>query len=130
PIKDLKKAWKEKTGIEPPPHMQKRALIERLAYKIQELAFGGLSKEAQERRELYEQRLQKREPLLEKPCLLPPGSLLTRDYDNHKHVVKILEEEKVEYKGLVYNSLSAVAREITGTRWNGLKFFHVERRSL
>ncbi|MDR3327422.1 MAG: DUF2924 domain-containing protein, partial [Prevotellaceae bacterium] len=40
PIKDLKKAWKEKTGIEPPPHMQKRALIERLAYKIQELAFG------------------------------------------------------------------------------------------
>jgi hypothetical protein len=54
--------------------------------------------------------------------------ILTRDVGGVKHAVKILEDAKVEYNGKVYNSLSAVAREITGIRWNGPKFFHLNKR--
>ncbi|GHS95193.1 hypothetical protein AGMMS49949_09420 [Alphaproteobacteria bacterium] len=130
-IKELKKLWQEKTGHEPPSHMQKRALRERLAYKLQECALGGLSKEDQQQVELYTKRLEKGEPLLGKQgdYVLTPGIILTREYNGRKHSVKILDDAKVEYNGCVYRSLSAVAREITGTRWNGPKFFHLERRS-
>jgi hypothetical protein len=72
--------------------------------------------------------LKKGKPLLYEKLQLAPGTILSREYQNRKHVVKILEDEKVEYKGEVYTSLSAVARKITGTQWNGWKFFHIENR--
>jgi hypothetical protein len=79
---------------------------------------------------MYEERFKRGEPLLSSEDKLPPGTILTREYDGKRYVVKILEGEKVEYDGEVYTSLSAVARQITGTRWNGRKFFHVEKRGL
>ena len=53
------------------------------------------------------------------PCA---GSLLTRQFEDRTIVVKVLENG-FEYQAQRYRSLSAVAREVTGTRWNGLRFF-------
>jgi len=50
------------------------------------------------------------------------GSLLTRDFKGETYVVKVVAEG-FEYEGRGYRSLSAIAREITGTRWNGFLFF-------
>ena len=56
-----------------------------------------------------------------------PGVLLTRQFKDRKIVVKVLENG-FEYQSRRYGSLSAIAREITGTRWNGLAFFGVAER--
>ena len=59
------------------------------------------------------------------PC---PGTLLTRQFENRRIVVKVLEDGGFEYQSRRYRSLSAVAREVTGTRWNGLSFFGLTER--
>ena len=56
-----------------------------------------------------------------------PGSLLTRRLDDRQILVKVLEEG-FEYESRHYRSLSAIAREVTGTRWNGLLFFGLAER--
>jgi hypothetical protein len=56
-----------------------------------------------------------------------PGTLLTRQFENRRIVVKVLEDG-FEYQSQRYRSLSAVAREVTGTRWNGLLFFALTER--
>lgn len=59
------------------------------------------------------------------PC---PGTLLTRQYENRRIVVEVLEDGGFEYQAQRYRSLSAVAREVTGTRWNGITFFGLSER--
>jgi Protein of unknown function (DUF2924) len=59
--------------------------------------------------------------------LPPPGTLLTRQFENRRIVVKVLEDG-FEYQSQRYRSLSAIAREVTGTRWNGLLFFGLTER--
>ena len=56
-----------------------------------------------------------------------PGTLLTRQFENRRIVVKVLEDG-FEYQSQRYRSLSAIAREVTGTRWNGLLFFGLTKR--
>ena len=55
------------------------------------------------------------------------GSLLTRRVGDRQVVVKVLKEG-FEYESRRYRSLSAIAREVTGTRWNGLLFFGLAER--
>ena len=59
--------------------------------------------------------------------LPPPGTLLTRRFHHRQIVVKILDQG-FEYDSRRYRSLSAIAREVTGTRWNGLLFFGLAER--
>ena len=54
-----------------------------------------------------------------------PGTLLVRDFQGKRIVAKVLDQG-FEYDGRVFKSLSAIAREVTGTRWNGLAFFRLE----
>lgn len=51
---------------------------------------------------------------------------LIRDWNGIRHVVSVRNDGRYEYNGKIYGSLSAVAREITGTRWNGKIFFKVK----
>ena len=55
-----------------------------------------------------------------------PGTLLTREFKGKVHVVKILEDG-FEYEGRQYRSLSKIASEIAGTRWNGFTFFGFDK---
>ncbi|WP_431266964.1 DUF2924 domain-containing protein [Dankookia sp. P2] len=57
-----------------------------------------------------------------------PGTRLIREYDGVQHVVKVRAHD-FEYEGRPYRSLSAIARHITGTRWNGWTFFGLKGRA-
>lgn len=58
------------------------------------------------------------------PRLPAPGTVLEREYDGKTIRVKVLEDG-FEFRGETYRSLSGIAREATGTTWNGLLFFHL-----
>ncbi len=62
------------------------------------------------------------------PRLPAPGSVLSRRYQGAECRVTVLEKG-FEYRGERYRSLSKIAREITGTNWNGFLFFAVQRRT-
>jgi hypothetical protein len=123
PVGNLKRKWRELFEGEPPPY-NRRFLESRLAYRIQELAYGGLSPETLERLdaladELEGKRPKRRNSLQNRPIA---GTRLIREWRGVEHSVTVRQED-FEYQGQPYKSLSAVARGITGTRWNGLVFF-------
>ena len=120
----LKQQWREFFGTEPPPY-NRRFLESRLAYRIQELAYGGLKPETRARLEALGEQLDGGNVVLRRiragsrPL---PGTRLVREYDGVQHVVTVRADD-FEYEGRPYRSLSAIARHITGTRWNGWVFF-------
>ena len=130
PIPQLKQQWRDLFETEPPPY-NRRFLEHRLAYRIQELAYGGLSPATLKRlRELAEdldggdavrrrQRVGKERPIA--------GTRLIREYQGIEHCVTVRDDD-FEYQGRPFKSLSAIARDITGTRWNGLLFFGIKNR--
>jgi hypothetical protein len=126
---DLKQQWRELFGTEPPPY-NRRFLESRLAYRIQELAYGGLKPETIERLEAIAEDLdggdpaRRRRPAKDRPIA---GTRLIREWQGVEHCVTV-REEGYEYQGRPYQSLSAVARAITGTRWNGLIFFGLKNQ--
>ena len=63
-------------------------------------------------------------PIVRDPRLPPPGTFLTREFKGRNIVVKVLDSG-FEYQGRQYKSLSSIALEITGTKWNGFLFFGI-----
>jgi hypothetical protein len=129
PIGALKDKWRELFDNEPPPY-NRRFLEHRLAYRIQELTYGGLKPETLKHlRELAEDLdggdpARRRQPASQRPVA---GTRLIREYQGVEHCVAVRDED-FEYQGRPYKSLSAIARAITGTRWNGLMFFGLKNR--
>ncbi|AMN39710.1 DUF2924 domain-containing protein [Rhodoplanes sp. Z2-YC6860] len=101
----------------------------RLAYRIQELAYGGLKPETIERLEALADELEgkagRRRPTIETRPIA--GTRMIREWQGVEHCVTV-QDEDFEYQGRPYKSLSAVARAITGTRWNGLVFFGLKNQ--
>ena len=125
----------------------KRHLFRRLAWRLQALAEGDLSERARQRAleitddadlrvrppqafldelEDDERVVKQRLPPAPDDRLPLPGTLLTRHWQGEKVVVKVLDGG-FEHRGRFYKSLSAVASEIAGTRWNGYAFFGLTR---
>lgn len=129
PILKLKQQWRDLFETEPPPY-NRRFLEHRLAYRIQELAYGGLKRETVERLAAIAEDLdggdpaRRRQPAKDRPIA---GTRLIREYQGVEHCVTVRDED-FEYQGHPYKSLSAIARAITGTRWNGLLFFGLKNR--
>ena len=123
PVAELKQKWRDLFDREPPPY-NRRFLESRLAYRIQELAYGGLSEETVERLDALADELDgkasKRRTLLASRPIA--GTRLIREWNGVEHCVTVRQAD-FEYQGRPYKSLSAIARHITGTRWNGLVFF-------
>jgi hypothetical protein len=132
PTPDLKQQWRELFDSEPPPY-NRRFLESRLAYRIQELAYGGLKPETVKRLEALGREFNGGNVTLrrirtdQKPVA---GTRLIREWQGIEHAVTV-RDEGYEYQGRPYKSLSAIARAITGTRWNGWVFFGLKnQRSL
>jgi Protein of unknown function (DUF2924) len=123
PILVLKQKWRELFDSEPPLY-NRRFLEHRLAYRVQELAYGGLSKETLERLEALADELEGKAPRRRSALANIPiaGTRLIREFKGVEHCVTV-RHDGFEYQGRPYKSLSAIARHITGTRWNGLVFF-------
>jgi Protein of unknown function (DUF2924) len=124
PIRQLKEQWRQLFEREPPPF--NRAYLEsRLAYRIQELAYGGLKPDTIKRLQALADELEQEAagPRRQRSQSRPTaGTQLVRDWRGIEHRITVTEEG-FQHEGKPYKSLSAIARAITGTRWNGLVFF-------
>jgi hypothetical protein len=125
PTPGLKAMWRDLFGKEPPPY-NRRFLESRLGYRIQELAYGGLKPETVDRLDALADeigapgkiRKGKRQPK-DRPIA---GTRLIREWKGVEHSVTV-HDDFYEFQGRRYESLSVIARFITGTRWNGWVFF-------
>jgi hypothetical protein len=111
-----------------PPRLSRDLLIRSIAYRIQELAHGGLSKAT--RRELLAltkvlQSSGSIEP--DHGSNLRPGARLVREWRGRTHTVQVTEDG-FEYDGKPYLSLSKIAHAITGAHWSGPRFFGLNRK--
>lgn len=118
---DLRGLWKKLFDQETTVN-QKPYLISRLAYRIQELAYGGISQDAQESLDALVKGEIKVGKSSKRLCAPPVGTKFVREYHDVEHHVMVIRSG-FEYKGRTYKSLSEIAREITGTRWSGPLFF-------
>ena len=124
PTPKLKEQWRQLFESEPPA-FNRHYLESRLAYRIQELAYGGLKPETVRRLEKLGEELDggrvevRKRPANDRPI---SGTRLIREYQGVEHCVTVRDDD-FEYQGRPYKSLSAIARAITGTQWNGVVFF-------
>jgi hypothetical protein len=121
---ELKQQWRE-LFVSEPPSFNRRTLESRLAYRIQELAYGGLKPETVKRLQALGEQLDGGDSSVrrirgdDRPIA---GTKLIREWQGAEHAVTVLADG-YEWQGRPYKSLSSVARAITGTRWNGWVFF-------
>jgi hypothetical protein len=122
-FKELSARWKSLYGKAPSGHIGRTILIHAIAYRLQEKAFGGLKPST--RRLLARVAEETRTggtPATPKGRTANTGTILVREWQGKAHRVTVLDEG-VSFNGKRYRSLSEVAREITGSRWSGPRFF-------
>jgi hypothetical protein len=145
-VSQLRQKYMEVFGEESRSN-HKQFLFRRIAWRIQALAEGGLTERAQRRaleiandadlriraprtRFGQDATLNPKLSVTSKVArdldsrLPPPGSYIDREYKGRRVIVKILVDG-FEFNGQSYRSLSAIAREVTGTKWNGFVFFNL-----
>ncbi len=123
PIAGLRARYRELFRTEPPKAFGPDLLRRSIANRIQERAYGGLSLE--HRRllaRLIKAARAKPTGRLELPRRIKPGSELVRTWNRRTYRVAVLDKG-FALGGKTYQSLSEIASEITGTKWNGPRFF-------
>lgn len=143
--KELQKRYEDLFDGKKASSNNKIYLWRRIACRIQELEYGGISEEAQGRiKQIVEecdpinnkalrsprnskekvQALKDKHSTLRDKRLPIPGTIVNKEYKGNHIQVEVLENG-FEYKGNKYKSLSAIAKEITGAHWNGYAFFNL-----
>ena len=128
-VNELKTEWQALFDA-PAPNNSRTFLESRLAYRIQELTYGGPDKQTRRLLDLLADEVEgtlTRKSQIADPRNPVVGTKLIREWDGIAHTVTVLKEG-FEWGGQRYKSLSAVARAITGTRWNGYRFFGLRER--
>lgn len=122
-VEDLREMYESLFNEKPDKSRNSSYLRPRIAYRIQELAYGGLSDETKSR---LIKIANGTPPSKLRPCSnLLPGTKLCREYNGVIHEVEV-KSNCLEYQGQKFRSLSAIAFKITGTKWNGYKFFKLK----
>ena len=122
-IPSLRALWAEAYGRPPPKSLRRDLLLRALAYRVQEQAYGGLSKAARKQfARLNGANSGGTARSIPAPPRLKPGTRLLREWGGVMHQVTVLEDG-FEHRGNRYASLSQIARAITGARWSGPRFF-------
>ena len=124
------------------PSSENRSYLrKKIAYRLQEIHYGGMSEEAEDK---VTELIKEYDPINNKAVRpenppeettqpkprrrdrrLPiPGTIITKEYKDMTIEVKVLRKG-FEYKGKVYESLTAIAKEVTGSHWNGYLFFNL-----
>jgi hypothetical protein len=119
PRSELEAEWRRLWGPHVPRYASRQFLVRAVAYGLQAEIYGGLDEKTKRLlKKAYENcgKLQTPKPRLS------PGTKLLREWHGEMHEVLVLEKGYA-WRGEIHNSLSAIARAITGTRWNGRAFF-------
>ena len=126
----LKAEWRRLYRSQPPLHFRRDLLVLAIAWKLQEKVHGGLTAAQKRRLAGIAEELRKGGDLTAGPAIrLKPGLRLIREWRGETHDVLVLEEG-FEWNGKRHRSLSVIAREITGTRWSGPRFFGLKPRPM
>ena len=121
---ELAELWQRLYRKPAPIGFRREVLIPFLAYRIQELAYGGLKPSIRAELRQIARSLMK-DPASSELLIRPrikPGTRLLREWRGVTHAV-FVTSSGYEYGGASYRSLSEIARKITGTRWSGPAFF-------
>ena len=123
-VNELRAKWEALFGT-PAPNNARAFLELRIGYRIQELTYGGLTRETRLVLDLLADEVEGK--LCRKHMAVDPrnpvtGTRLVREWDGVEHTVTVLRDG-YEWQGRKFRSLSAVAKAITGTNWNGFRFF-------
>ena len=125
----LRSEWQARFGKPAPSHLSHDLLRRAIAYEVQARAYGGL-KPALVRRLQRLSAGQDGDPQRQ-PARAPsltPGSRLFREWRGETQVVEVLTDG-FAWQGQRFGSLSAIARQITGTRWSGPRFFGLDQQT-
>lgn len=125
---ELSKLWRQLFNGHPPLKMRKQLIRRVLAYRLQERLFGGLNNTQLRRLRQIASALEA-DPdatVWTRPPI-KPGTRLVREWKEQIHTVEV-DEEGYQYRGAHYESLSEIARLITGTRWSGPLFFGLKAK--
>ncbi len=120
---DLRREWRRLYRSHPPLDIRRDLLVLAIAWKLQNKVYGGLT--AAQKRKLagIAEDLRKNGDLSGSPAIrMKPGLRLVREWRGETHTVLVLDDG-FEWNGKRRRSLSAIAREITGTQWSGPCFF-------
>jgi hypothetical protein len=131
---ELKQRWRDLLGTDPPEYNRK-FLVSRLSYRLQEAAHGGLSASALAAMDAILDdagcdklgRMRRRRNSGTGCRKLLTGTRVAREWNGQRHEVTVVPGG-FEYHGNRFPSLSAIARIITGTRWNGPAFFGLREK--
>src|SRR6202011_5321444 len=126
-IRELREEWRLLYKADASPHLSRELLIRAVAYRMQEVALGGLRPEPQRQlRQIAQELKQTGEGAKRFRPQLNPGTRLLREWQGRTYEVVVLDDG-VSWQGTQYRSLSAIARKITGTAWSGPLFFGLKQ---
>ena len=130
-IFELRGEWRRLHRMPPPMRLSRDLLVRGITYKLQERAYGGLSTATARKLEQAgaADSLSRGAVTPVPPISLRPGTRLVREWRGVTHMV-LIHADGIEWRGQRYHSLSVVAREITGARWSGPRFFGLRQRQL
>jgi hypothetical protein len=119
--------WQELFAKPAHPRLRRNLMIPVLAYRLQEQAYGGLKPSTRKRLQKlageFGQKQKASGPLVPQ---LRAGTRLLRQWQGQMHEVVVVDGG-FDYRGQRYDSLSEIARQITGTRWSGPLFFGLKQ---
>jgi hypothetical protein len=126
-LAELRDRWKALHGNRAPQSLRRNFLARAVAYQMQVEAYGGLSNSTKRRlREIAEAVRRGNPDVAGVARKIRPGTQMIRQWQNTTHVVTTTSDG-FEWNGKSYKSLSAIAKQITGTNWNGYVFFGIKR---
>ena len=126
---ELRLEWRRLYRAEP-PRLSRDLMMRAIAYRLQEIAHGGLSRIAERRLMTLEHELEAAGRIAQPPApRIKPGSRLIREWHGRTHTVCVTETG-FEFEGKTYRSLTKIAVDITGAKWSGPRFFGLAKTPL
>jgi hypothetical protein len=120
---ELRQQWRALYKADVSPHLSRELLLRAVAYRMQEVAIGGLRPERQRQLRQFAQEFNEMGKIRRRDRPeLKSGTRLVREWQGRTYEVLVLDDG-FSWQGTSYRSLSALARKITGTAWSGPLFF-------